>query len=169
MVLASQFESMIHPFTVLLAVPLAVTGALATLLIAALLHRPGGTINLYSEIGMVLLIGLVTKNSILLVEYANQLKARGLDTVAAVLESGRIRLRPILMTSVSTIMGAIPVMIGVGAGSTSRRPLGYAIVGGILFSTALTLFVVPVAYVLLDRLTAKSARRLRVTQPVEAD
>jgi multidrug efflux pump len=169
MVLASQFESMIHPFTVLLAVPLAVTGALATLLIAALLHRPGGTINLYSEIGMVLLIGLVTKNSILLVEYANQLKARGLDTVAAVLESGRIRLRPILMTSVSTIMGAIPVMIGVGAGSTSRRPLGYAIVGGILFSTVLTLFVVPVAYVLLDRLTARSARGLRAAQPVEAD
>jgi len=169
MVLASQFESMIHPLTVLLAVPLAVTGALATLLIAALLHRPGGTINLYSEIGMVLLIGLVTKNSILLVEYTNQLKARGLDTVAAVLESGRIRLRPILMTSVSTIMGAIPVMIGVGAGSTSRRPLGYAIVGGILFSTVLTLFVVPVAYVLLDRLTARSARALRAAQPVEAD
>src|SRR6266540_119453 len=169
MVLASQFESLLHPFTVLLAVPLAVTGALATLLLAALLHRPGGTINLYSEIGMVLLIGLVTKNSILLVEYANQLKAKGLDTVAAVLESGRIRLRPILMTSVSTIMGAIPVMIGLGAGSTSRRPLGYAIVGGILFSTALTLFAVPVAYVLLDRLTAREAGGLRLTRPVEAD
>src|SRR5207253_1266252 len=148
-------------FTVLLAVPLAVTGALATLLLAALLHRPGGTINLYSEIGMVLLIGLVTKNSILLVEYANQLKAKGLDTVAAVLESGRIRLRPILMTSVATIMGAIPVMIGVGAGSTSRRPLGYAIVGGIFFSTVLTLFVVPVGYVLLNRLTAREPRRVR--------
>src|SRR5205823_2469980 len=160
MVLASQFESLVHPFTVLLAVPLAVTGALATLLVAALLHRPGGTINLYSEIGMVLLIGLVTKNSILLVEYANQLKAKGLDTVAAVLESGRIRLRPILMTSVSTIMGAIPVMIGVGAGSTSRRPLGYAIVGGIFFSTVLTLFVVPVGYVLLDRLTAQRVHGL---------
>src|SRR2546427_10074748 len=108
MVLAPQFESLVHPFTVLLAVPLAVTGALATLLVAALLPRPGGTLNLYSDIRMVLLIGLVTKNSILLVEYANQLKAKGLDTVAAVLESGRIRLRPILMTSVSTIMGAIP-------------------------------------------------------------
>src|SRR6267378_1372965 len=169
MVLASQFESLVHPFTVLLAVPLAVTGALATLLVAALLHRPGGTINLYSEIGMVLLIGLVTKNSILLVEYTNQLKARGLDTLAAVVEAGRIRLRPILMTSVATIMGAIPVMIGVGAGSTSRRPLGYAIVGGIFFSTVLTLFVVPVAYVLLARLTARSARGLRAAQPVEAD
>jgi multidrug efflux pump len=169
MVLAAQFESMVHPFTVLMAVPLAVTGALATLVVAALLHRPGGTINLYSEIGMVLLIGLVTKNSILLVEYTNQLKARGLETIAAVIEAGRIRLRPILMTSVSTIMGAIPVMIGLGAGSTSRRPLGYAIVGGILFSTVLTLFVVPVTYVLLDRLTARQPSQVRVTRPVEAD
>jgi multidrug efflux pump len=169
MVLASQFESLVHPFTVLLAVPLAVTGALATLLVAALLHRPGGTINLYSEIGMVLLIGLVTKNSILLVEYTNQLKGRGLDTFAAVVEAGRIRLRPILMTSVATIMGAIPVMIGVGAGSTSRRPLGYAIVGGIFFSTVLTLFVVPVAYTLLERLTASERHQVRSAQPVEAD
>jgi multidrug efflux pump len=169
MVLAAQFESLVHPFTVLLAVPLAVTGALATLVLAAVLHRPGGTINLYSEIGMVLLIGLVTKNSILLVEYTNQLKGRGLDALAAVVEAGRIRLRPILMTSVATIMGAIPVMIGVGAGSASRRPLGYAIVGGILFSTALTLFVVPVAYTLLDRLVAPRAREVRVGRPVEAD
>ena len=170
MVLASQFESLVHPFTVLLAVPLAVTGALATLLVAALLKRPGGTINLYSEIGMILLIGLVTKNSILLVEYSNQLKARGLDTIAAVIEAGRIRLRPILMTSVATIMGAIPVMIGVGAGSTSRRPLGYAIVGGIFFSTALTLFIVPVAYTLLDRLRAREAHDLQQTalEPAEA-
>src|SRR6266699_2416626 len=168
MVLAAQFESLVHPFTVLLAVPLAVTGALATLLVAALLHRPGGTINLYSEIGMVLLIGLVTKNSILLVEYTNQLKERGLDTLAAVVEAGRIRLRPILMTSVATIMGAIPVMIGIGAGSTSRRPLGYAIVGGIFFSTVLTLFVVPVGYVLLDRQTARERSGVRVTRPVEA-
>jgi multidrug efflux pump len=168
MVLASQFESLIHPFTVLLAVPLAVTGALATLLVAAILHSPGGTINLYSQIGMILLIGLVTKNSILLVEYSNQLKARGLDTVAAVIEAGRIRLRPILMTSVATIMGAIPVMIGVGAGSTSRRPLGYAIVGGIFFSTALTLFIVPVAYTLFDRLRAREARDIKALEPLEA-
>jgi multidrug efflux pump len=170
MVLASQFESMIHPFTVLLAVPLAITGALATLQVAAWLGRPGGTINLYSQIGMILLIGLVTKNSILLVEYTNQLKARGLDTMAAVVEAGRIRLRPILMTSVATIMGAIPVMIGLGAGSTSRRPLGYAIVGGIFFSTVLTLFVVPVAYTLLDKLRAPEERdvRQRALEPAEA-
>jgi len=145
MVLASQFESLLHPFTVLLAVPLAVTGALLMLFVA------GSTINLYSQIGMILLVGLVTKNSILLVEYANQLKERGQSTVDAILESGRIRLRPILMTSVSTVMGAVPIMLGLGAGSASRRPLGYAIVGGILFSTFLTLFLVPVAYVVLDR------------------
>jgi len=168
MVLASQFESLVHPFTVLLAVPLAITGALGTLKVAELFHRSGGTINLYSEIGMILLIGLVAKNSILLVEYSNQLKAKGLDTVAAVLESGRIRLRPILMTSVATIMGALPVAWGLGAGSASRKPLGYAIVGGVFFSTALTLFVVPVAYVLLDRLRVREEHDLRQLEPAEA-
>jgi multidrug efflux pump len=154
MVLASQFESLIHPFTVLLAVPLAVTGALLTLLIFK------STINLYSQIGMILLIGLVTKNSILLVEYANQLRERGMDLSAAVREAGRIRLRPILMTSVSTIMGAMPIALGIGAGSISRRPLGYAIIGGILLSTILTLYVVPVAYTLLDRLRVREAHDL---------
>lgn len=163
MVLASQFESLVHPFTVLLAVPLAVTGALAALFVA------GSTLNLYSQIGMILLIGLVTKNSILLVEYANQLKEKGLDTAAAMLESGRIRLRPILMTSVSTIMGAMPIMLGLGAGSISRRPLGYAIVGGILFSTVLTLYLVPVAYVLLDRLWERLRRRGAGLVAAEAD
>jgi multidrug efflux pump len=163
MVLASQFESLLHPFTVLLAVPLAVTGALLLLFFAR------STINLYSQIGMILLIGLVTKNSILLVEYANQLKARGLSTVDAMLESGRIRLRPILMTSVSTVMGAVPIMLGLGAGSISRRPLGYAIVGGILFSTVLTLFLVPVAYVLLDSVRDRVRSRRDVLVPVEGD
>jgi multidrug efflux pump len=153
MVLASQFESLVHPFTVLLAVPLAVTGALFTLKIA------GATLNLYSQIGMILLIGLVTKNSILLVEYINQLKERGLDTVEAALEAGRIRLRPILMTSVATVMGAVPIAFGLGAGSISRRPLGYAIVGGVLFSTLLTLYVVPAVYVIFDGLRGRVARR----------
>ena len=154
MVLASQFESLIHPFTVLLAVPLAVTGALLALLIFR------STINLYSQIGMILLIGLVTKNSILLVEYANQLRAKGRDVMEAVREAGRIRLRPILMTSVSTIMGAMPIALGLGAGSISRRPLGYSIVGGILVSTVLTLYVVPVVYSLLDGLRAREAHDL---------
>jgi multidrug efflux pump len=166
MVLASQFESLVHPFTVLLAVPLAVTGALITLWIA------GSTINLYSQIGMILLIGLVTKNSILLVEYANQLKERGMTSLDAVREAGRIRLRPILMTSVATIMGAIPIAYGRGAGSISRRPLGYAIVGGLLFSTALTLFLIPVVYVLFDglrerRLARAEQRRLTAAEATE--
>jgi multidrug efflux pump len=158
MVLASQFESLVHPFTVLLAVPLAVTGALFTLKIA------GATLNLYSQIGMILLIGLVTKNSILLVEYINQLKERGLETVEAALEAGRIRLRPILMTSVSTIMGAVPIAFGLGAGSISRRPLGYAIVGGVLFSTLLTLYVVPAVYVIFDGLMTRVTGRAPATR-----
>src|SRR5260370_34149339 len=173
MVLASQFESLLHPWTVLLAVALAVTGALATLKFAAIIHRSGATMNLSSEIGMILLIGLVCKNSILLVEYTNQLKEKGLDTVAAVLEAGRIRLRPILMTSVATIMGAVPVAWGVGAGSAARKPLGYAIVGGVFFSTALTLFVVPVAYVLFDAVVqgfrARHARGQLVPAEGEGD
>ena len=157
MVLASQFESLIHPFTVLLAVPLAVTGALFTLKLA------GATLNLYSQIGMILLIGLVTKNSILLVEYINQLKERGLSTVEAALEAGRIRLRPILMTSVATVMGATPIAFGLGAGSISRRPLGYAIVGGVLFSTLLTLYVVPAVYVIFDGLRSRVSGRVRAS------
>jgi multidrug efflux pump len=155
MVLASQFESLVHPFTVLLAVPLAVTGALLTLKVA------GSTINLYSQIGMILLIGLVTKNSILLVEYANQLKERGLSAVDAVREAGRIRLRPILMTSVATVMGAVPIALGLGAGSSSRRPLGYSIVGGVLLSTLLTLFLVPVVYLVFDAARARVGARGR--------
>jgi multidrug efflux pump len=162
MVLASQFESLIHPFTVLLSVPLAVTGALLTLLLA------GSTINLYSQIGMILLIGLVTKNSILLVEYTNQLRERGMATLDAALEAGRIRLRPILMTSVATVMGALPIALGLGAGAQSRRPLGYAIVGGLVFSTVLTLFVVPAVYVILDGLRDRIRQRTSAPRPTYA-
>ena len=135
-----------------------------------MLLATGSTLNLYSQIGMILLIGLVTKNSILLVEYANQLKRKGLGTVEAMLESGKIRLRPIVMTTVATIMGAMPIALGLGAGSASRRPLGYAIVGGLSFSALLTLFLVPVVYVLLDGLTAKLSlrRKSAALQPVEA-
>jgi multidrug efflux pump len=158
MVLAAQFESLVHPFTVLLAVPLAVTGALLALLVA------GSTLNLYSQIGMILLIGLVTKNSILLVEYANQLRGKGMDIVAAMIEAGRIRLRPIMMTAVATIVGAMPIALGLGAGSASRRPLGYAIVGGLLFSTILTLFLVPVVWVLFEN----GRERLRVRSRARA-
>jgi multidrug efflux pump len=162
MVLASQFESLVHPFTVLLAVPLAVTGALFTLKLA------GSTLNVYSQIGMILLIGLVSKNSILLVEYINQLKDRGMTALAAAQEAGRIRLRPILMTSVATVMGALPIALGLGAGSLSRRPLGYAIVGGLVFSTLLTLYVVPAVYLIFDGLLERSRRRRTARTPVLA-
>lgn len=162
MVLAAQFESLVHPLTVLLAVPLAVTGALLTLLAA------GSTLNLFSQIGMILLIGIVTKNSILLVEYANQLKGRGLNSVEAMLEAGRIRLRPILMTSVATIFALMPITLGLGAGAASRRPLGYAVVGGLVFSTALTLYLVPAVYTLFDALGARLRSRKREVDPIEA-
>jgi multidrug efflux pump len=158
MVLAAQFESLVHPFTVLLAVPLAVTGALGALWLA------GSTLNVYSQVGMILLIGLVSKNSILLVTYANDLSERGRDAVSAMLEAGRIRLRPILMTSVAAIFGAVPIALGLGAGAGSRRPLGYAIVGGLIVSTLLTLYLVPAVFVVLDRL---HRRRKPVTRDDE--
>jgi multidrug efflux pump len=151
MVLASQFESLVHPFTVLLAVPLAVTGALAALWLA------GSTLNVYSQIGMILLIGLVSKNSILLVTYANDLRQRGHDALSAMREAGRIRLRPILMTSVATVFGVLPIALGLGAGAGSRRPLGYSIIGGMVVSTLLTLYLVPAVFVVLERLRERRA------------
>jgi multidrug efflux pump len=151
MVLAAQFESLVHPLTVMLAVPLAVTGALAALWLA------GSTLNVYSQIGMILLIGLVSKNSILLVTYANELRARGAEAVAAMREAGRIRLRPILMTSVASIFGALPIALGLGAGAGSRRPLGYAIIGGLIVSTLLTLYLVPSVFVLFERVRGRRA------------
>jgi multidrug efflux pump len=165
MVLAAQFGSVIHPFTVLLAVPLAVTGALVALWLT------GSTLNLYSQIGMILLIGLAAKNSILLVEYINHLKEQGLAVREAILEAGRIRLRPILMTSVAALLGAVPIALGLGAGSASRRPLGLAVVGGLVFSTVFTLFLVPAVYQVLEALQARfaapEASRPRALTPLE--
>jgi len=145
LVLAGQFESFIHPLTILFSVPLAVFGALISLFVLRM------TINIYSQIGLIMLIGLVTKNAILIVEYANQRRARGIDLIEAVVGAARIRLRPILMTTLATIFGILPIAIGLGAGAESRKPLGIAVVGGMLFSTALTLVIVPVVYSLLAR------------------
>jgi multidrug efflux pump len=167
MVLAAQYESLLHPLTVLLAVPLAVTGALAALWLA------GSTLNVYSQVGMILLIGLVSKNSILLVTYANDLRARGRDAVSAMLEAGRIRLRPILMTSVATIFGVLPIALGLGAGASSRRPLGYAIIGGMTVSTVITLLLVPAVFVIFEKLRRKPSPALepvhRTTAPAPRD
>jgi len=145
LVLAAQFESFVHPFTILLSVPLAVFGALLTLFIF------GQSLNIYSQIGLIMLIGLVTKNSILIVEFANQQRSRGLDLIEAIVEAATIRLRPILMTSFATIFGILPIAIGFGAGAESRQPLGLVVVGGMLFSTFLTLLIVPVVYTMLAR------------------
>jgi len=151
LVLAAQFESFVHPVTILLSVPLAVVGAIVSLFFL------GQSLNIFSQIGLVMLVGLVAKNAILIVEFANQLRARGLEVGDAVVEAASIRLRPILMTSLSTVFGILPIAIGFGAGAESRRPLGIAVVGGVLFSTFLTLVVVPVVYRLLARFT--EARR----------
>ena len=147
LVLAAQFESFVHPFTILLSVPLAIVGALVSLLVLK------QSVNIYSQIGLIMLIGLVTKNAILIVEYANQLRERGQELTEAVVSACRIRLRPILMTSFTTIFGILPIAIGIGSGGEARRPLGIAVVGGMLFSTFLTLLLIPVVYVLLARFT----------------
>jgi multidrug efflux pump len=157
LVLSAQFESFVHPFTILLSVPLAVFGALLTLFIL------GESLNIYSQIGLIMLIGLVTKNAILIVEFANQLRERGHEVVEAIIEAATIRLRPILMTSFSTIFGVLPIALGLGAGAESRRPLGLAVVGGLFFSTFLTLVLVPVVYAFLARFTAVDAKK---TAPV---
>ena len=120
-----------------------------------ILFATGHTLNLYSQIGIILLVGLVTKNSILLVDYANQARARGIELLPAVLEAGRSRFRPILMTSVTSILGAVPLALTTGAGAESRRPIGAAIVGGLTFSTAFTLLVIPVVYLFVTYLAER--------------
>jgi multidrug efflux pump subunit AcrB len=174
MTLAAQFESLIHPFTVMLALPLAWVGAFGGLWLLALLGKsgiippiPAMNLNLFSQIGLVLLVGLVTKNSILLVEYANQQVARGIDSHEAMIQAGTVRLRPILMTAFSTIAGILPIAIGFGAGAESRRPMGVAVVGGMLTSTFLTLFVIPVVYTLFSDLGSWLRRRLPVAPSSE--
>lgn len=149
LVLSAQFENFFHPITILVSVPLAVFGALTTI------WATGNTLNLYSQIGLILLIGLVSKNAILLVEYANQARARGKDMVDAVLEAGKNRFRPILMTSVTSILGAVPLLMATGAGAESRQPIGAAVVGGLTFSTMFTLLVVPVIYLLVVSLAER--------------
>ncbi len=162
LVLAAQFESFIHPLTILLTVPLAVVGAFVSLFVFK------QSINIYSQIGLIMLIGLVTKNAILIVEYSNQLRERGMEAMEAVVQAATIRLRPILMTSFATIFGILPIAIGLGAGAESRRPLGIAVVGGLFFATFLTLVLVPVVYSLLARFT--KVRHAAPAAPVpEAD
>lgn len=190
MVLAAQFESFVHPFTVMLSLPLAFLGAFALLYglawtnvlgemlygwvnfappesvpeFARVLQRlvpriSSMNLNIFSQVGLVLLVGLVTKNSILLVEFANQLMAKGMSAKDAMLEAGAKRLRPILMTSMATIMGILPIAIGFGDAAESRRPLGVVAVGGMISSTILTLLVIPVIYTLFAEFTERRKRK----------
>ena len=156
MLLAAQFESLVHPLTVMLALPLALVGALGALCVLnrldlwGVIHAPGMTLNLFSLIGMILLMGLVTKNSILLVDYTNQLRREGLDKWEAVRQAAPVRMRPVLMTSVAMIFGVLPAAIGVGPGAETRQSMAVAVAAGMVSSTVLTLLVVPVFYLVLD-------------------
>jgi multidrug efflux pump len=149
LILAAQFESFRDPFIIMLTVPLAIAGAILSLRIT------GQTLNIFSEIGMILLIGIVTKNGILIVEFANQKRKAGLNKAEAAFEAAAARLRPILMTSLATVGGALPIALALGAGASSRIPLGIVVVGGLLFSLILTLFIIPSMYVLMSSSTER--------------
>ncbi|NWG03126.1 MAG: efflux RND transporter permease subunit [Syntrophaceae bacterium] len=155
MVLAIQFNSFLHPLTVMLALPLSMVGALGALYVT------GDTISIISMIGMITLTALVVKNSILLVDYTNTLRERGVERNQAVLQAAPIRLRPILMTAVTTILGVLPVALGYSTGGEARAGMGRATFGGMFASTLLTLFIVPVAYTLLDDLQKKMSTLLK--------
>ena len=145
LVLAAQFESFTDPFIIMLTVPLSITGALLAL------WWSGGTLNIYSQVGLVTLIGLITKHGILIVEFSNQLRAKGKPIREAVIELATLRLRPILMTTGAMVLGAVPLAVATGAGAESRQDIGWVIVGGLLVGTFFTLFVIPVVYTYLSR------------------
>jgi len=134
----------------MITVPFAIAGALLSLWMF------GQTINIFSQIGMIMLVGLVTKNGILIVEFANQKQLKGLDKVTASIESATARLRPILMTSLATALGALPIALAIGSGAQSRIPMGIVVVGGVTFSLILTLYVVPIFYIFLAKVKNKS-------------
>jgi len=158
LVLAAQFESFIDPFIILLSVPLSMLGALAAL------KFTGGTLNVFSQIGLVTLVGLITKHGILIVEFANQLRQQGRDLQQAVREAAALRLRPILMTTAAMVLGAIPLALASGAGAESRQQIGWVIVGGMTVGTLLTIFVVPTVYLLLARQRVPGAIRTPVRE-----
>ncbi|MDE0008728.1 MAG: efflux RND transporter permease subunit, partial [Gammaproteobacteria bacterium] len=145
LVLAAQFESFIHPLVILVTVPLAISGALLGLFLT------DSTLNIYSQIGMVMLIGIAAKNGVLFVEFINQMRDQGYDFEDAIVYASGIRLRPVIMTTISTVMGSIPLILATGAGSESRTVLGIVVFSGVSLATFLTLFVVPSFYALLAR------------------
>jgi HAE1 family hydrophobic/amphiphilic exporter-1 len=153
LILAAQFESFIDPLAIMLSLPLSIVG------MAGMLMLTRDTVNMMSLIGLILLMGLVTKNAILLVDYAKVLRSRGLDRREALIQAGRTRLRPIMMTTLAMIFGMLPLALAIGQGAEMRAPMARAVVGGLITSTLLTLIVVPVVYSLLDDLAARLRRR----------
>lgn len=157
LVLAAQFESFVDPFVIMLSVPLSMAGALAAL------KFTGGTLNVFSQIGLITLVGLITKHGILIVEFANQLREQGMNTLDAVQESAALRLRPILMTTGAMVLGAVPLALATGAGAESRQQIGWVIVGGMSVGTLLTVFVVPTMYTLLARRKVPGGNKTQVS------
>jgi HAE1 family hydrophobic/amphiphilic exporter-1 len=153
LILAAQFESFIDPLAIMLSLPLSIVG------MAGMLFLTGDTINIMSLIGLIMLMGLVTKNAILLVDYAKVLRSRGMDRAEAVITAGRTRLRPIMMTTLAMIFGMLPLALALGAGAEMRAPMARAVIGGLITSTFLTLLVVPVVYTILDDLGEWIRRR----------
>jgi len=162
LVLSAQFESFRDPFIIMLTVPLALAGALAALWIF------GQTLNIFSQIGMIMLIGLVTKNGILIVEFANQRREAGLDVEEAIREAAVARFRPVLMTSISTVLGTLPIALALGAGAESRMPMGIAVIGGLLVGTFLTLLVIPTTYTYLAAKKHRTAPSLEESSDASA-
>jgi len=158
LVLAAQFESYVHPFVIMMTVPLAAGGGLLGL------YLTGSSLNIYSQIGLIMLVGLSAKNGILIVEFANQLRDEGKDFMFALMQASRTRFRPIVMTGLTTIAGALPLVLSSGAGSETRMVIGIVVLFGVFSATLFTLFVVPVAYNLIAR---KTASPLAVTRKLE--
>lgn len=168
LILAAQFESWVHPVTIFTGVVLALSGGV-TVLYCSRFWGPGLTDNIFSRFGLIMLIGLVAKNGILIVEFANQLRIQGRDAATAAFEAATLRFRPILMTSISTIFGAVPLMLATGPGAETRNPMGLVIVGGLAISTFLTLFVIPIFYVIMDRLVVRVTGKSSAHGLIRAD
>jgi HAE1 family hydrophobic/amphiphilic exporter-1 len=161
LIMASQFESLIHPFVILFTIPLALVGAVLALFVT------GTTINIVALIGVIMLAGIVVNNAIVLVDLINQLQSQGKNRIDAIMEAGSARLRPILMTSLTTALGLLPMAIGFGEGAEVRTPMAITVIGGLLVSTLLTLVVIPVVYSLMDRKRWPAAVAVSATQPAQ--
>jgi HAE1 family hydrophobic/amphiphilic exporter-1 len=159
MILAAQFESFVHPFTIMMSLPLAVVGAFGALAVS------GAHLSIFGMIGLIMLMGLVTKNAILLVDFAQRRKAQGASTADALLVAGPLRLRPILMTTAAMILGMFPVALGLGESGAGRAPMAVVVIGGLITSTLLTLVVVPVVFSLIEGLRDRLRRRRPPRRP----